>query len=451
MTQCRQSKLQFQGVNGKRVEGNFDGGNLSSDGGLVLIRELVEGQRFFSRLVTCFSDSRNADAVTHSLESMLKQRVFGLIAGYEDLNDHDQLRKDPVVQLVSGKVPSSETELASHSTLNRLELTKETVKEDERYNKIACDDTSLQDFFIQEFVRYAKRKGLKTITLDADATDIPLHGKQEGRFFHGFYGHYCYLPLYIFCEEFPLWAELRPANIDASLGTEIALGKIIPQIRKALPQIKILLRADSGFARERIMQYCEEIQVDFILGLARNSRLEAELVSEMETARLEYERTNEASRVFKDFRYETLDSWSKKRRVIGKAEYLSKGANARFIVTTLNGDAQKLYEQTYCKRGDAENRIKEQFQMFAHRTSCSVKRANQIRLWFSTLAYLVMVLFKKSYLAGTDLAKSEVATIRTKFLKVAVKVTVSARRVYLSFSESFPLRHIFHTALKATS
>ena len=275
-----------------------------------------------------------------------------------------------------------------------MQVSKETIEENERYKKIACDDDSLELFFIREFVRYAKRKKLKKLVLDADATDIPLHGKQEGRFYHGYYGHYCYLPLYIFCEE---------------------------------------------------------NSIDFILGLARNNRLQAELTHEMNTARLQFEETKAAARVFKDFQYETIDTWSRKRRVIGKAEYLAKGENPRFIVTSLKGSPRELYEESYCKRGEAENCIKEQFQLFAHRTSSSVKRANQLRLWFSTLAYLVIVLFKKSALAGTELANAEPNTIRLKLLKIAVKITVSARRVYLSFAESFALQKLFYSALKATS
>ena len=451
MTECKQEKLEFQGISGKRVEGKFDAAKLSSDGGLLLIRQLMEGQRFFTRLRSCFRDTRTPEAITHSLESMLKQRVYGLLAGYEDLNDHDTLRHDPVVQLVAGRVPAEHSELASHSTLSRIELSKETIQENERYNKIACYDCSLELFFVQEFVRYAKAKKFKQLILDADATDIPLHGKQEGRFYHGYYGHYCYLPLYIFCEDFPLWAELRPSNIDACLGTEAALEKIVPLLREALPGVQIILRADSGFAREGIMQFCEENSIDFILGLARNSRLQAELAEEMSTARVQFEQTKVAARVFKDFQYETLDTWSKKRRVIGKAEHLEKGSNPRFIVTSLKGSPAQLYEKSYCKRGEAENCIKEQFQLFAHRTSSSIKRANQLRLWFSTVAYLVMVLFKKFALTGTELENAEPASLRNKLLKVAVKVTVSSRRVFLSFAESFPLQQLFYAALKATS
>lgn len=452
MTECRQEKFSFQGICGKRVEGRFDGGKLSTDGGLLLVREVMEGQGFFSRLSGCFTDHRSPEAVVHATASLIRQRVYGLVAGYEDLNDHDALRKDAVFQLVAGRVPGEDGAcLASHSTLNRLELSKRSIDDTERYNKIACDEGKLEAFFIDEFLRYAKREKLTRFVLDIDATDIPLHGKQEGRFYHGYYRHYCYLPLYIFCEEFPLWAELRPSNIDASLGTEAALAVIVPRIREAFPDAEIVLRGDSGFAREAIMCFCEENGIEFILGLARNQRLEAEIASELLEAKRLHEETQKPTRLYKDFRYSTRDSWSKERRVIGKAEHLEKGANPRFVVTTLTYPPAELYETWYCERGDAENRIKEQFQLFAHRTSSSLERSNQLRLWFSTVAYLVMVLFKKNSLGGTKFERAEPGSIRTRLVKLAVKVTVSARRVYLSFAESFPLREIFLQALARTS
>lgn len=452
MTECRQGKFSFQGICGKRVEGRFDGGKLSTDGGLLLIREVVEGQRFFSRFAGCFTDSRSPKSVIHSVESMVKQRVYGLVAGYEDLNDHDALRNDAIFQLVTGRVPGSKGAcLASHSTLNRLELSKRSTDETERYNKVGCDQGKLEAFLVEEFIRYAKREKLTQFVLDIDATDIPLHGKQEGRFYHGYYRHYCYLPLYIFCEEFPLWAELRPSNIDASLGTEAALAVIVPRIREAFPDAEIILRGDSGFTREAIMCFCEENGIEFILGLARNQRLEAEIASDLLEAKRLHEETKQPARLYKEFHYQTLASWSKERKVIGKAEHLEKGPNPRFVVTTLTYPPAELYETWYCERGDAENRIKEQFQLFAHRTSSSLERSNQLRLWFSTVAYLVMVLFKKYSLGGTTFERAEPGSIRTRLVKLAVKVTVSARRIYLSFTDSFPLRETFLKALGSTA
>ena len=447
MTHCRQEKLLFQDMGGRQVEGRFDGGKLSTDGGLVLVREVAEGCRFFQRLAKCFIDKRNQDAVKHSLVSLIEQRVYGLLGGYEDLSDHDSFRHDPVAQLVAGQV-AGEKALAGHSTLGRLELAGREIAPGERDKKIAVSDEDLQDFFVDEFVRYAKRRKLKELVLDVDATDVPLHGQQEGRFCHGYYGHYCYLPLYILCEAFPLWAELRPANIDASQGTVEALERIVPRLKAALPGIKIIVRADSGFAREHIMEYCERSEICYVFGLARNARLEAELAPAMDTAHATYESTQEPARVFHEFQYTTRESWSRVRRVIGKAEYLSKGPNPRFIVTNLDTCGRTLYEDLYCGRGDAENRIKEQFQLFAGRTSSSVKRANQIRLWFSTIAYLLLVLVRKYQLQGTCLQRAEAHTLRVRLIKCAVHVRVSVRRVYLSFSESFPLAHIFYRALR---
>jgi len=447
MTLCKQGKLSFQDICGRRVEGAFDGGKLSTDGGLLLVREVACGSRFFTRLKGCFIDKRNQDAITHSIEALIQQRVYGLLAGYEDLNDHDSFRNDPVAQLVAGHVPG-ETRLAGHSTLGRLELSARTVAAKERDKKIALDDERLQAFLIEEFIRYAKRQKLQELVLDVDATDIPLHGKQEERFYHGYYGHYCYLPLYIFCDEFPLWAELRPSGIDASHGTVEALTQIVQALKTALPGVSITVRADSAFAREHIMAFCENSGIHYVFGLARNSRLEALVTDAMDTARADYERTQEPARVFCELSYKTLDTWSRSRRVVAKAEYLPKGPNPRFIVTNLKGSGRQLYEQLYCGRGDAENRIKEQFQLFAGRASSSVKRANQIRLWFSTIAYLLMVLVRKSRLKGTLLENAEVHTLRVRLIMCAVQVTVSVRRVYLSFAEGFPFKDVFHHALQ---
>lgn len=454
MTECKQETLRFQEISGKRVEAKFDGGMVSTEAGALILREICKKHRMFERLKDCFTDYRNPALITHSVQALLEQRIYGLACGYEDLNDHDILRQDAVFQLLIGKQPELEPKLAGRNTLNRLELSGEDIDKGERYKKISCNDEKLQEFFVEEFVRYAKRHKLKQIILDCDATDVPLHGNQEGRFFHGYYGHYCYLPLYIFCEEFPLWAELRPSNIDASQGTEEALSKIVGQLRRKLKNIKIIVRGDSGFARESIMQYCEKAGIDYVLGLARNARLESELENDMAEAEAQFKKTAVATRLFKDFQYKTLDSWSRTRRVIGKAEYLPKGPNPRFIVTSLSRSALKaaeLYENCYCKRGEMENHIKEQFQLFSYRLSSGVKRANQLRLWFSTLAYLILVLVKKYALKNTPLANAEVLSIRLKLIKLAAKVTVSARRVYLSLAQGFPFQKIFATALKNAS
>lgn len=445
MTECRQETFGFQGIKGKRIEACFDGGMVTTEAGALLVREVCERQGLFSRLNSCFLDHRNPEFTQHSLRSLLEQRVYGLVCGYEDLNDHDRLRQDPVFQVLVGRIPEQAPLLAGRNTLNRLELSGREIGANERYKKIACDDQKLQEFFIREFIRYARKRRLKEIVLDCDATDVPLHGKQEDRFFHGYYRHYCYLPLYIFCDEFPLWAELRPSNIDASHGTVPALQAIVPMIRKHLPRVRIIVRGDSGFAREEIMSWCEKERVYYVFGLAKNTRLVSKLSTALREAERAFKRTHAAARVYRDFRYRTIDSWSCSRRVVGKAEYLAKGANPRFVVTSLgrSAHAAELYEERYCQRGDMENRIKEQFQLFAYRLSSSVKRANQLRLWFSTLAYLVLVLFKKHALANTALASAEVQTIRLKLLKIGAKVTVSARRVFLSMAEGFPLQDLF--------
>ncbi len=451
MTECKQEVLKFQDIKGKRVEAQFDGGMVSTEAGALIVRELCERRGIFERFTSCFTDRRNPVLITHNLQALLEQRVYGLVCGYEDLNDHDSLRVDPVFQLLIGKVPELEPVLAGRNTLNRLELSRREVAAGERYKKIECSDEGMQEFFIEEFVRYAKKQRLKTLILDCDATDVPLHGNQEGKFFHGYYGHYCYLPLYIFCEEFPLWMELRPSNIDASLGTEDALARIIPILKKRLPKAKIVVRGDSGFAREGIMNFCEKARIDYVIGLARNARLETELAPQMKKAEAQFKKTFSASRVFKDFRYRTIDTWSRSRRVVGKAEFLSKGPNPRFVVTSLSQSSAKavdLYEQWYCKRGEMENNIKEQFQLFSYRLSAGVKRANQLRLYFSAFAYLILVLVKKYALVGTSLATAEVQTIRLKLIKLAARVTVTARRVYLSFAQGFPLQDLFRSSLK---
>lgn len=451
MTECRQATFEFQGIKGKRVEGKFDGGMVTTEAGALIVREVAERRGIFERLSRCFEDHRNEEAVEHTLRSLIEQRVYGLVCGYEDLNDHDYLRVDPAFQVLIGKVPELGPQLAGRNTLNRLELSSSKIVDGERYKKICCDDEKVQSFFIEEFIRYAKKQKLKKLILDCDATDVPLHGKQEERFFHGYYGHYCYLPLYIFCEDFPLWAELRPSNIDASLGTEDALVKVVSVLRKQLGRIRIVVRGDSAFAREGIMEFCEKQGIDYVFGLAKNDRLIAKIQTQLETAETQFRKTGVPSRCYKEFRYRTLDSWSRARRVVGKAEHLEKGSNPRFVVTSLErslAGAAALYEDWYCKRGEMENCIKEQFQLFAYRMSCNLKRANQLRLWFSTAAYLVLVLVKKYALVGTALASAEMQTIRLRLIKIAATVTVTARRVFFSMASGFPLKELFAKALK---
>jgi len=437
-----QESIEFQRVNNRVVEAAFDGGMVTSDaGGALLLRQFCDRQEIFERLTECFSDKRTSPVF--SITELLKQRIYGLALGYEDLNDHDTIRRDPGMAVLLGKTPGQDSG-AGKSTLNRLEHSATSVKQGERYKKIALDDSKLQHFFLNEFLRMARRKRLKRLILDFDATDITLHGNQEGKFFHGYYRNYCYLPLYCFCEDMPLWVELRTSDIDASKGTEEALAVIVPFLRKHLPRIRIVVRGDSGFAREGIMAWCETNGIDYIFGLAKNDRLIAHIQDDLTAMQQCFEKTQQSCRTFSEFRYRTLDSWSRTRKVVGKAEHLQKGSNPRFIVTSLKTHkAITLYEQWYCKRGDMENNIKEQLQLFSDRLSGSAKRTNQIRLWLSAVAYLIIIIFRLRALRRTTLANAEPATIRLRLFKLGASVKLSVRRIYFSLAESFPLKDLF--------
>jgi Transposase DDE domain group 1 len=404
----------------------------------------------------CFTDHRNPVFIEHSVLELVGQRVYGLALGYEDLNDHDELRRDPLLATLVGKVDPTGARrlrdrdvgkaLAGKSTLNRLELTRADAGPASRYKKIVIDGAAVDRLFVQVFLQ-AFRKAPRQIVLDLDATDDPLHGEQEGRFFHGFYGNYCYLPLYIFCGEFLLCARLRRSNIDASAGTVDELQRIVAQIRAAWPGGRISIRADSGFAREEIMAWCEAHAVDYVLGLAKNARLKRALSKELREAKQEHARTGAPARVFKDFTYKTRKSWSRRRRVVGKAEHLSGGPNPRFVVTSIaqeETDARALYEDVYCARGDMENRIKEQqLGLFADRTSTATMRANQIRLWLSSVAYVLLHALRRLALQGTVLARSQCDTIRRKLLKIGAQVRVTVRKIWVSLASGSPYAAIF--------
>jgi len=412
-------------------------------------------------LARCFTDHRDPEQIEHTLLELLKQRVFGLCLGYEDLNDHDALRHDPLLALLVGKEdPLGETReylrdrgkaLAGKSTLNRLELSppKATVKS--RYKKITADLRKLHEFFVEAFLDQHAAPP-KRIVLDLDATDNPVHGHQLGRFYHGYYGNYCFLPLYIFCGDHPLLALLRPADIDAAAGSVKQLSRIVGRIRQVWPEVEIVVRADSGFCRDELLDWCERSEVDYVIGLARNPRLSGELAAELDEAKRRFEATGEASRVFKDFTYQTHESWSRARRVIGKAEHLAKGANPRFVVTSLPADrydARSVYEDEYCARGEMENRIKEQqLYLFATRTSCQSLRANQLRLTFSTVASVLMRALRAVALAETPLAKAQADTMRLKLFKIGAVVRVSVRRVWIALSQSYPWQETFAQAYR---
>jgi len=452
-TECNSRSMGFQGLGRRKIVGRFDGGTISADGGGLLLRECERATGIVRRFARCFTDHRDPEQIEHTAQELIAQRVYALALGYEDLIDHDALRHDPLLAALVGKVdPSGQSRkrkadrgkaLAGKSTLNRLELTKEGATPAERYKKIEVKAEEVEGFLVEAFLD-AHEVAPVEIVLDLDATDDPIHGGQEGRFFHGYYDGYCYLPLYIFCGERLLCAKLRPSNIDASEGALEEVERIVGQIRGRWPRMRIILRGDSGFCRERLMAWCEANGVDYILGLARNSRLMGRIEEGLRQARTLCEQTDRPARVFREFMYRTLDTWSGERRVVAKAEHLEKGPNPRFIVTSLSGDPRRLYEEVYCARGEMENRIKEQqLHLFADRTSAATMRANQIRLWFSSVAYLMMQAVRRLALKGTDLAHAQCATIRLKLLKIGAQVRLTVRKVWVSLAEGCPYQHVF--------
>jgi hypothetical protein len=459
-TECTAGQLEFHGLGRRAVVGQFDGGKISSDSGGLLLREVEQRTHILKRLAGCFVDHRDETQIEHSVESLIKQRVMGLALGYEDLNDHDALRHDPLLALLSDQPDLSGKRrkrardkgcaLAGKSTLNRLELTPFDADEASRYKKVVACPEAMDDLVVDLFLE-AYDTAPEEIILDVDATDDPLHGHQEGRFFHGYYRSYCYLPLYIFCGEHLLCARLRKADQDGAAGTVDELARIIERIRLSWPQTRIIVRGDSGFCRDELMVWCEAHGVDYVLGLAKNSRLKAAIAAELLEAKAQYEATQQAARVFSGFRYQTRKSWSCERRVIGKAEHLAKGENPRFIVTSLSAERMEdraLYEELYCARGDMENRIKEQqLALFADRTSTHEMRSNQLRLYFSSFAYVLMQTLRRLGLEGTALARAQCDTIRLKLFKIGAHIRISVRRVVMAFSESYPYTELFQHIL----
>jgi hypothetical protein len=454
-TQCSAEQLEFSCVERRRVVAAFDGGTVSSDAGALLLGRADEAIGLIDRLARCFRDQRQERSIEHSVRTLVGQRVFGIALGYEDLNDHEQLRHDPVFQALLGKLSAKRrgcAALAGKSTLNRLERYRE--RRVGRYHKIRPEAAPIEALWVELFLE-AHREAPQEIILDLDATDDPLHGRQEGRFFHGYYDGYCYLPLYIFCGEHLLVAKLRRANIDASAGAREEVERVVAQIRVRWPHTRIILRADSGFAREELMSWCEGNAVDYVFGLARNPRLQRTLGRELHEAQREWRRTQRPARRFRELRYRTRSSWSRTRRVIGKAEYTADKANPRFLVTSLSleaFDAQRLYEQLYCARGEMENRIKEaQLDLFADRLSTATFRSNQLRLWLASAAYVLMHALRRIGLKHTALARACANTIRLKLLKIGATVTVSVRRVKLALSSACPHQAEYRAAFHALS
>lgn len=463
MTECTHQLLLFQPHGRREVVADFDGGTITSDAGGLLLREVEQRFGIVRQFVPCFTDHRDEELIEFSVEELLLQRVMGLALGYEDLNDHERLRHDPLLALLCGRSDITGADrlnpqdqgkpLAGKSTLNRLELTPAGAGPESRYKKIVASIGRLQDTLVDLFIRLRAKQGVpEELVIDFDATDDPIHGNQLGKFFHGYYQNYCYLPLYAFCDGWPLLALLRPSNMDASAGTVEQLARIVPKLRKAWPNVRMIVRGDSGFCREPIMRWCAEHRVDYLFGLAKNQRLLRILGKELNDAKQLFEQTQTASRVYKDFLYCTHKSWSQQRRVIGKAEHLPKGSNPRFVVTSLPQNSrwttQALYEDLYCARGEMENRIKEQqLFLFADRTSTHALRSNQLRVLFSTIAYTLHIALREFGLQKTPLATAQVSTIRNQLLKIGGRIQVSVRRIVLSLSQAYPYRELLQQIL----
>ena len=450
-THCTQDSFDFGRVEGRAVVADFSGGTISSNGGALLLARADKATGIIDSFAACFRDGRNPELIEHAVRTLVGQRVIGIALGHEDLVDHDDLRHDPVIATAMGKLTPRRDDceaLAGKSTLSRLEHAPEEgeARAPWRYHKISHDGPAIERTFVDIALR-SQRKPPATMVIDLDATDSPLHGHQEARFFHGYYDGYCYLPLYVFWGRHLLAAKLRPANIDAAAGSVEEVARIVAQIRERWPDTTIIIRADSGFCRDALMSWCEANNVHFVLGLAKNPRLVAEIAGQLDEAQAAHDATGRASRVFKDFTWSTLDCWSAERRVIGKAEWTHGEANPRFVVTSFASDvidAATLYEDVYCQRGEMENRIKEcQLDLYADRLPTATLRANQLRLWLASMAYVLMCALRRIGLAGTELARATCGTIRLKLLKIGAQVTVSVRRVHVAMSTACPARTIF--------
>ena len=439
----------FEAVKGRDVVAAFDGGAITSDAGGLLLGATERALKMVDRLARCFVDRRSQAQVEHSVATLVGQRIFGIALGYEDLNDHETLRHDPLMAVLAGKLKSRRADcaaVAGKSTLNRLELSK---PEPSRYHKISYDAAAMDKLFVDLFLE-AHRTAPREITLDLDATDDPLHGEQEGRFFHGYYDEFCYLPLYVFCGRHLLLARQRRANVAGSDGAVEEMARIIARIRRKWRWVRIILRGDSGFANDPLMRWCEANRVDYVFGLARNSRLEAALGNQAAEAKRLCIASGRSARVFRDFRYRTLDSWSRERRVVGKAEHTPDGANPRFVVTSLRharlADPRTLYESLYCARGEAENRIGEQFELFADRASSATMAANQLRMWFSAMAYVLVDTLRRVGPRFTQFADASAQTIRLRLLKLGAQVRTSVRRIHFAIASGCPNKAEFELA-----
>ena len=453
-TECSTAVGGFQPVGGRAVVAAFDGGAVTSDAGALLLGHADAAVGLVDRFAACFTDGRAGHLVEHDIRTLVLQRAFGLALGYEDLNDHDVLRHDPVMAVLARKLASRRSNcapLAGKSTLNRLELAGSGSS---RYCRIAHDGAAIEDLFLTLFVEAYKRPPARLV-IDLDATDDLVHGRREGRFFHGYYGGYCYLPLYVACGRHLLAAQLRPANEDGAAGAVEAVERIVSRLRRHWPRVQILVRADSGFAREALMAWCETNGVGYLFGLARTARLEAEVETELAAAQAHSKGSGKPQRRFKDFMWRTRDSWSCARRAVAKAEWTHGKANPRFVVASVSArhvGARRLYERLYCQRGEMENRIKEcQLDLFADRTSTRAMRANQLRLRFASMAYVLLCALRRIGLGYTKLAVATCGSLRLKPLKIGAWVRVTVRRVKIAMNAAHPFQREFRIACKRLS
>ena len=449
MTQCTQDRFEFTSAPGTRqIVAEFNGGTISSDAGSLLLKETDSKMNLLARFSQCFIDRRSPLLIEHTIEQMIRQRVYALALGYEDLNDHDLLREDPLLGVMAGKAEPGTNLLAGKSTLNRMELGTGMPS---RYKKITFWRDSVDELLVEVFLE-AHPVAPPQIVLDIDTTDMALHGNQEDKFYHGYYRHYCYLPLYIFCGDHVLCARLRPSSIGPAVGSRREVERIVRQIRHRWPEVEIILRGDSGFCSDELLTWCEQNHVDYVVGVARNQRLEGLLDGPLAEAKQQFEATQQTARIFVEFEHETLTgTWSKKRRVVAKAEHIDGKSNPRFVVTSLDAggwEKQKLYEELYCARGDMENRIKEQFVLFADRVSVSTLRGNQLRVYLSVIAYTLINGLRRLGLQATTMATAQVGTIRLKLLKIGALIKVTVRKVWVRMASSYPYQALFSQVLQ---
>jgi len=433
MPKCTAETMEFGRLGRRVIEANFQGGAISSDGGLMLLRQGDRCLGLSQAVADGLGDPRDPERITHPLRDPVAQRLYGLCCGYEDLNDHDRLRHDPLLQTALGKV----TELASSPTFSRLE-TRAT----------RADVVALNRVLVEQFIA-SHPQVPDELVLDVDASDVPLHGDQELTQFHGYYDHYCYLPLYVFCGQAMLACLLRPSRIDGAKHAAAVIKLLITRLRQTWPKVRIIVRGDSGFCRQLLLRWCERHEVGYVIGVARNARLHRAVAAweaELETA---FAHTGTKQRTIREFRY-AAESWNLERRIVNRLEFGRQGTNPRFVVTNLDLPADALYDHLYCPRGEAENRIKEaQLDLFGTRASCHKFHANWLRLLFAALAYTLMQRLRELALAGTELARATAATIRVKLLKIGATVLRNTRRIRILLASHHPLRKTFLLAARA--